>query len=547
MEDDSIVSLACSMYAKKGIYALLLGSGVSRAAGIPTGWDITNRLIEKIAGQELSNPSEWYQQKSKKQADYSEIIKRLGKTPAERSLLLREYFEPALNDDNRLKRPTKAHKSVARLIKEGYIKVIVTTNFDRLLEQALFDEGIVPEVITNIDQIKGATPLSLSDCVIIKVHGDYKDARIRNTESELANYEPDLRKYIDRIFDEFGLIICGWSGDWDIALRGCLERCKSHRFTTYWLHVGEPSEKAEGIIKQRWAEKISIENANNFFEALEEKLKSLNDLSLRNQNLNIDIACENLKRWVPDKSNFIRIRELIINEARFVISVCDKKPKKESPLEPVDLHSLEESMKKLSKLVIILCYYSDELYDDIIIDVLEILTKQQNVNDDCGLWDYYYPASIFICSILLCCIRVCNYNLLLRVLNHKFRKRNSHYQIKPYEPISVHLYHYHAGNYDGNFYGFFKSAMNEFVADGSHYDQLYDKAHCLMEMFYNNIRKFEGIIDIRVHSLYHNFKELFTEELSEGNESKLLSSGFFNGDIDKLVKYIERLKKANSF
>jgi hypothetical protein len=34
---DPYTSLAFSVYGNKGVYALLLGSGVSRAAGVPTG------------------------------------------------------------------------------------------------------------------------------------------------------------------------------------------------------------------------------------------------------------------------------------------------------------------------------------------------------------------------------------------------------------------------------------------------------------------------------------------------------------------------------
>ncbi len=49
MSADPLVSLASSMHAGPGVYALLLGSGVSRAAGIPTGWGITLDLITRLA------------------------------------------------------------------------------------------------------------------------------------------------------------------------------------------------------------------------------------------------------------------------------------------------------------------------------------------------------------------------------------------------------------------------------------------------------------------------------------------------------------------
>ena len=65
----------------------------------------------------------------------------------------------------------------------------MTTNFDRLMEKALEDEGVTPTVLSTKEQAgQGALPLVHVDCCIFKVHGDYTDPRIRNTESELAEY-----------------------------------------------------------------------------------------------------------------------------------------------------------------------------------------------------------------------------------------------------------------------------------------------------------------------------------------------------------------------
>lgn len=36
---DPTTQIAFSMFENKGVYAVLLGSGVSRSAGIPTGWE----------------------------------------------------------------------------------------------------------------------------------------------------------------------------------------------------------------------------------------------------------------------------------------------------------------------------------------------------------------------------------------------------------------------------------------------------------------------------------------------------------------------------
>ena len=46
---DPLVSLAFAVYSNKGAYALVLGSGISRSAAIPTGWEVLLDLVRKIA------------------------------------------------------------------------------------------------------------------------------------------------------------------------------------------------------------------------------------------------------------------------------------------------------------------------------------------------------------------------------------------------------------------------------------------------------------------------------------------------------------------
>lgn len=40
---DPLVQLAFNVHSQKGVYALLLGPGISRASGIPTGWEAVER------------------------------------------------------------------------------------------------------------------------------------------------------------------------------------------------------------------------------------------------------------------------------------------------------------------------------------------------------------------------------------------------------------------------------------------------------------------------------------------------------------------------
>jgi hypothetical protein len=215
---DPLISLSFAIHKAKGVYALLLGSGVSRAAGIPTGWEVVVDLIRQVAkayGEECEpDPELWFQKKFGKQPDYSKLLNVLGKTAGERNQILKGYFEPTDEERERgLKLPTVAHKEIAGLVASGHIKVILTTNFDHLLESALRAVNVNPTVISTPDAAIGAIPLAHNSCTIVKFHGDYLDTRIKNTPDELASYKRPMNRLLDRILDEYGLIVCGWSAE----------------------------------------------------------------------------------------------------------------------------------------------------------------------------------------------------------------------------------------------------------------------------------------------------------------------------------------------
>ena len=176
---DPTLPLAFSVRSGPGVYAVLLGSGVSRAAGIPTGWDVTLDLISKLgaasgaAGDAEADPAAWFRDAYREEPDYSRVVDHLAATPADRQSLLKGYFEPTEEErEEGKKTPTEAHRAAARLAAKGYVRVIVTTNFDRLMERALEAESVNPTVVSTPDAAEGAPPLQHADCTVVKVHGD---------------------------------------------------------------------------------------------------------------------------------------------------------------------------------------------------------------------------------------------------------------------------------------------------------------------------------------------------------------------------------------
>ena len=312
---DPIQSLSFSMQANRGVYALLLGSGASRSAGIPTGWEIVLDLLGKLAATTGESPGAdldlWYREKYGKAPNYSDILDQLAKTPTERQQLLRPYFEP--NDQERdegLKQPTAAHRAIANLVAQGFVKVIITTNFDRLIEKALEDAGVAPTVLSTPDQVKGALPLIHIQCCVFKVHGDYQDTRIRNSSDELDDFSQEFNQLLDRILDEFGLIVCGWSSDWDGGLRDAISRAPSRRFTTYWAVRGEASDEAKRLMNHRNAQVVGIDSADAFFQAIHQTVESIEG-SLEPDPLSTEVAVASLKRYLSEPRYRIQLSDLI--------------------------------------------------------------------------------------------------------------------------------------------------------------------------------------------------------------------------------------------
>jgi hypothetical protein len=133
---DPFVVLAASLHYDRGVYAVLVGSGVSTAAGIPTGWDLTRELAlleARHQGEHVpDNVEAWWAANKAVPLGYSSVVEAIASTLGQRQALLRSVIEPSADEIRAgLKVPGAAHYALAELVWRGYVRVIVTTNFDR--------------------------------------------------------------------------------------------------------------------------------------------------------------------------------------------------------------------------------------------------------------------------------------------------------------------------------------------------------------------------------------------------------------------------------
>jgi SIR2-like domain len=285
---DNRTTLAMGLQAAPGAYAVLAGSGISRAANIPTAWEVAQDLVRRIAvaeGVDLSDrydtPELWWEERGRSEPRYDTLVAALAPTEAARQRLLASYFDPATPAGTPTE-PSVAHQALATLVASGRVRVILTTNLDRLTERALDRAGVVPQVIMAPEQVKAMTPLMHARATVVKLHGDYTMLGSRNTADELANYPPEWQKLLARIFEEFGLIVIGWSAQYDKALAQALSTATAHPYPVFWTAFnGILTEEAKHLIGQRRAAIVNIGGADEFLVDVNQRIARLDHIAAR--------------------------------------------------------------------------------------------------------------------------------------------------------------------------------------------------------------------------------------------------------------------------
>lgn len=282
------VALATSMQAAPGMYAVLVGSGMSTAAGIPTGWKVVQDLIRRVAiaggvdrEKVADEPEKWWTSQGHPEPRYDTLLSDVAKTDGARRALLRGYFDPPPGQAGPI-RPTVGHRALAQLGASGRVRMILTTNFDRLIERALDEVGLSSQVISSPAAVGGMIPLVHAPMTVIKLHGDYEMEGLLNTPEELARYPKEWQELLARVFDEFGLIIVGWSGDYDTALADAIRSSPSRRYPIFWtLLDGNLKENARRLIDLRRATVIDTLGADEFFADIVKRMARLDEIAAR--------------------------------------------------------------------------------------------------------------------------------------------------------------------------------------------------------------------------------------------------------------------------
>ena len=342
MKQDALLRLAFLMHEQPGAYGLLLGAGVATGAGVKQAYEIVDELLLKLAaaaGRE-GDAQAWIAERYREKPGFDAVLETLAGKGLERRSILRDYFEPSeAEKEEGVKVPSVAHKAIAELVRAGYVKLLLTTNFDHLLEDALTDAGVPPDIITNDEEL-GRTPLDHSRVYIVKLSGDYKGS-MKSTPAELAEYTQSINAFLDHVLRVYGWVVCGWSARYDEALREAFLRGEVPLLSTFWLQQGELSAEARPIVARRGAEAVPIGSADEAFTSITEGIRNIEKLA-GHTSLTQAAKIATVKRWLDDGTKRTALQDMVDEEVGILLELADGG--RFDPAEPVDQEKAEEAM-----------------------------------------------------------------------------------------------------------------------------------------------------------------------------------------------------------
>ena len=295
-----------------------LGAGASASAGVPTATDMIWEFKQKLFSSrhrdsadsvaDLSQPS--VRARLQAHIDSLENLPRPD-TPGEYAGLFeatypseadrQEFFQAKLSGA----KPSYGHRALATLMREQRCRLVWTTNFDTLVEDAcakVFDTtGALTVATLDSPNIASQGIAGERWPLEVKLHGDFRSRRLKNTVDELRLQDGQLRRMLVDSCQRNGLVVVGYSGR-DISIMDTLrEAAKNDAFPAglFWLHRRgeEPWSPIYDLLTKAQnsgveATLVPIENFDETFRDLIPLIDGIDVTRLEN-------SAEDRRRWSP--------------------------------------------------------------------------------------------------------------------------------------------------------------------------------------------------------------------------------------------------------
>lgn len=234
------------------LYGFILGAGASVKSGIPTASTFTVEWYKEI---KLDNPTnkldEWKKSilgfdKNNLAKFYPEIFeKRFEANQDEGIQQLQKYMDDAI--------PSIGYSFLAQLLDKTNNKFVITTNFDTMTEDALFQySNSKPLVLGHESLSHFVQSTNTTRPTIIKIHRDFL-LQPHSNKKEIEKLNEKWQEALKPILKNNRMIVIGYGGH-DNSLMEYLSGISTQdRKPIYWCYLNEDdiSEKAKKLLTKK--------------------------------------------------------------------------------------------------------------------------------------------------------------------------------------------------------------------------------------------------------------------------------------------------------
>lgn len=285
-------------------FCFILGSGASWSSGIPTGREFMRHWREELLAEEEHTPGY-----------LSDLCRQVGLSPEEFDRIVRSREEPNSEDyftlydlrfegkpveaaqylENAManKFPGCGHCFLATFLHKTPNRLVITTNFDSLVEDALFIYHSAHPRVLGHESLAPFLSSNLNRPVVAKIHRDLFLAP-KNRKKELENLEEAWKAPLTKVLSEYIPIVIGYGGG-DQTLMSLLEQIQLRNI--YWcLRNEKPSPRIEKILEQNHGEWVPILGFDELLFQINERYPYKNSLGDPGQYI-VHVAEERRKKF----------------------------------------------------------------------------------------------------------------------------------------------------------------------------------------------------------------------------------------------------------
>lgn len=212
-------------------FCFVIGAGASKSSGIPTGQELAakwyQQILEDLDPEELENWKAGAKNANGEfQPSYYQIFKK-------RFQYAPEIGSKELQSQVHNAQPGLGYLILAKLLEKTQHNFVISTNFDHLIEMALFTATSQPPLVCSQEKLHSCSLAQSSRPIIVKTHRDlmFSSYLAREKENEIVD---ECKETLTAILKSFRLIVIGSGGNDEKFMKFLQSVSPDQRQSIFW-------------------------------------------------------------------------------------------------------------------------------------------------------------------------------------------------------------------------------------------------------------------------------------------------------------------------